>query len=241
VTRLPREYLMLKKVKLLGLALVALCALSATVVSMTASALPVVLPESSSERAWTGKNVGTEEQVLETTGGSKISCKAAVAEGTEESKKPLGLFHIHFSKCTTAGGLATCHSLGDESGIILSLGSWHFVFDTLGTTLGQAGVGILFLVQDVHIECATVLILVFAGGMVLCLVTKPTTSATSHEFFCKSNGSPGLPLERSYYNETGTNVQIATLLSSESGKTALQAVEIASGTVSESTALEIML
>jgi hypothetical protein len=229
---------MLKKVKLLGVAVVAMCALSATVMSLTASALPVVLPESASERSWTGKNIGPA--TLETTAGETIPCTTASAEGTEESKKPLGAFHIHFSSCSTAGGLASCHSLGDETGIILSLGSWHFVFDTLGATLGQAGVGILFLLADVHIECAGVLILVFAGGMVLCLITKPTTSATTHEFSCKSRAA-GVPLELTYYNETGTNVRIATLLSSRAGGTDLESVEIAGGTFSESTALEIMV
>jgi hypothetical protein len=229
---------MLKKVKLLCVAVVALCALSATVMSLTASALPVVLPESSSERSWTGKNVGNA--VLETTAGETITCTTAGAEGTEESKKPLGAFHIDFKTCSTLAGFASCHSLGDESGIILSLGSWHFVFDTLGATLGQAGVGLLFLLADVHIECAGVLILVFAGGMVLCLITKPTTSANTHEFSCKSRAT-GVPLEQTYYNETGTNVRIATLLSSKGGETALQSVEIAGGTFSESTALEIMV
>jgi hypothetical protein len=221
----------------IGIAVVvvlALCGITTT----SALGLPVVLPESSSERNWTGKNVGTG--IMETTGGEVIECTAAAAEGTEESKKPLGAYHIDYKTCSTLGGLALCHSLGDEAGVILSLGSWHFVFDTLGATLGQAGVGILLLVADVHIECAGTLILVFAGGMMLCLVTKPTTSNRTHEFTCKSKAT-GVPLELTYYNETGTKVRIATLLVSKSGETATELVYIAGGIFSESTALEIML
>jgi hypothetical protein len=228
---------MSKRIKLFGLALVAICALGASVLSLTASALPSVLPENTAERTWSGANVGSAK--LEKSNGTSVTCTAASATGTEEVKKPLGLFHITFSTCTGPLGV-TCTGLGDESGKILSLGSWHLVYDTLGATLGQAGVGILFLLGDVHFECLGVLILVFLGGMVLCLVTKPTTSNVTHEFKCTAAGA-GLAKETTYYNGGGTLTKIVTLLSEEgsNGKPE-NSVEIAAGTVTYAVAVELM-
>jgi hypothetical protein len=228
----------MRRSRLVLAALVAVCGGASVLLSVSASALPVVLPESASERSWTGKNIGTPE--VETTAGESLACTAATAEGTEQSKKPLGIYHLHITGCSTLGGLATCSSLGDAAGSILITGSWHLVFDTLGATLGQAGVAILDLVGDVHVECAGILILALAGGMTLCLVTKPTTSSLTHEGICQ-RGGVGKQLETTYYNEGGTLVRVATCLTSEAGATPLETLLLASGTASESSPTEVML
>jgi hypothetical protein len=81
---------------------------------------------------------------VEQANGDIFDGTAAVATGTEEVKKPLGLVHITFATCTAPLGVR-CTGLGDLAETILALGSWHLVCDTLGATLGQAGIAYLFL------------------------------------------------------------------------------------------------
>jgi len=209
--------------KLLGVTVVAVCALGVMMSVSALGALPTILPETI--KTWTGK--AEEKLTLEGVGGKKMSCEQAKAEGTVEQPKPLGLFHIHFEKCSTEvlGSKGACTGLGDESETILSLGSWHYVYDNLS----PLSLAILFLLDTVHLACTvlgvTALVLMPLGGMVLCLVTNPTTLGATFLFACK--GTKGVAEESKYYNEGGTLVSISTLLSAENEKTAEQSVEIA--------------
>jgi len=231
----------MRYLKLFGAALGLACALGAVVLA-SASALPTLLPVTITE--YTGKSTGGST-VLEKANGNKVTCTSATGEGTVEANGHLGNFHIHFSKCTAESGLATCTGLGENSGIILSLGSWHYVYDTLGATLGAAGVAILYLVGETHFVCSALgiekLIIVPLGGMVLCLVTKPTTLSKSHEFACKKGATAGTPEETKYYNEGGTLVSIHRLEAIESEGTAEESNQQGSGTVETSVAGEIMI
>jgi hypothetical protein len=154
-------------------------------------------------------------------------------EGTVEQPKPLGLFHLHLEGCTTTvlGQKGECTGLGDEKGTILSLGSYHLVYDSL-TPLGAA---ILFLLDNIHLSCTvlgvTALVLVPLGGMVLCLILSPEVLAASYEFHCKQGATTGVAEESKYYNEGGTLVSISTLLAAENEKTAEQLAEIWLGTI----------
>jgi hypothetical protein len=225
--------------KLLGITVVAVCALGVMMSVAAFGALPTILPTTIT--AYTGKNVGTAE--LQALGGKTVKCAKAKGEGTIEQTKALGLFHIHFESCTAEvlGQTGPCTGLSDETGTILSLGSWHLVYDTLTPTLGAA---ILYLLDNVHFTCTilgvTALVLVPLGGMVLCLVANPTATTKVFEFGCKKQAT-GITAESKYYNEAGTLVSISTLLSAENEKTAEQAVEIASGTVETSVAAELMI
>src|SRR5690242_9877746 len=96
----------MRQLKLLGLTLVALFASAFMLAASASAALPQILPESATERTWTGKAIGETELTI--LGSSNfVNCKAATAEGTEEAKKPLGLFHIKFEKCK-ANNLVAC-------------------------------------------------------------------------------------------------------------------------------------
>jgi hypothetical protein len=211
----------MRPLKLFGLLMVAMVT-AVTVFSASASAaLPKILPESASERTWKGASVGKTE--LSILGNSiPVVCNSATAEGTEEAKKPLGLFHITFKECKAS--FFACTGLGDASGVILALGKWHLVFDNL-TTLSTAT---LFLIEPlVHFECAGKLFLVL--GSVLCLDLTPLTSSVTHEFHCKTNGTLGDPEETKYWNESGVE-QKAELLSSENEGTETMSAQSGLGT-----------
>jgi len=116
------------------------------------------------------------------------------------------------------------------------------VFDTLGATLGAAGVADLFLVQETHFVCAGVnkLFIVPAGGMVLCLVKNPTAKTKVFEFGCKERSGGG-PEETKYYNEGGTLVSITPLLTSEAEATAKESIQNGIGTVETTAVAELDL
>jgi hypothetical protein len=220
--------------KLFGVALVAVCAVGAMLVS-SAFALPTLLigKTESGASTWSGANVGNTE--LQSNGAAaKVVCEKAAAEGTVEANKPLGAFHIHFSKCHDSLLGETCTGEGEEVGVILSLGSWHLVYDTLKAGLTGSGVAILFLVEKVNFVCKALntKIEVLGGGMVLCLILNPEALTKTFEFHCKlrTGGTFG-PEETKYDNEAGTMVSIAPLLSKENNGAAKESVQVGLGTV----------
>jgi hypothetical protein len=229
----------MRYLRLFGVALVALCALG-SVIAASASALPTLLP--ATIPSFTGKSVGKTE--LQRQGAlAAVSCSSAKGEGTVEANGHLGLYHITFEKCTAGGG--PCTGLGDAAETILSLGSYHLVFDTLKATLAEAGVAILFLVDNVHFVCTTIigeiLNTVFLGGMVLCLIVNPTALTKVFEFQCKQGSSSGHPGETKYYNEAGTLVSISPLKSSENEGTQAEAAQIGNATTEYTEAALLML
>src|SRR5690242_3942520 len=84
--------------KSLGLTLIALFVSALILVTSASATLPQILPESVVERTWTGKAIGETELTI-LGSANFINCKAATAEGTEEAKTPLGLFHMKIEKC----------------------------------------------------------------------------------------------------------------------------------------------
>ena len=170
---------------LLGVALVAVLSSGAALAaSASALELPANLPVSAVTRTWTGASDGA---VIEFLGpGFKLTCESAPATGTEEPGKPLGLFHIEFKGCTTENGTIKCTGLSDgTAGTILSLGTWHLVFDRTSPELLTA---VLLLLENVHFSCSA-LVLVELLGSLLCLHLKPTESNVTHLFHCTVEGS----------------------------------------------------
>ena len=149
----------MQRLKILGVALMAVFALGAFV-SATASAAVVVLPEEAiTYKGESGK--GTLEALKSI---SVVSCTKDKSEGTFEATKPLGTFHIDFEGCKAS--IAACTGLGEAKEVILTLGTTHLVFDTLAAKLSENGVGVLFLVEPTHFECLGKLFVV--SGQVLC-------------------------------------------------------------------------
>jgi hypothetical protein len=194
----------MRRISIIGWALMAVLALCAFAAS-TAFALPELLPKGS----WTGKDDNaTDKPTLEILGGSlpAIKCTAATATGADETDT-LGSFHITFTGCEAGGG--KCNSTGDTAGTILSLGTYHYVFDVLGT--GESlGVAVLFLPEHVHLTCASIignqLILVLGPGPV-CLILKPLESNKVHLFHCEQE--KGTQKERTYWNDESREVKAA--------------------------------
>lgn len=224
----------MKLFRLFLISLVAVFAFGA-LIAASAFALPEVLPESIT--TFTGKSIGkTKLHVIGS--GLGVTCESATGlEGTIEANHHLGLFHIHFKECNASIGgssFGKCTGLGEETGVILSLGSWHLVWDKLGTG-AELGVAILFLVDNVHFTCKPVigsekLIIVPLGGMVLCLVQHPSNLTKAAEFQCNETAA-GHPEDTKYYNEGGTLVNIAPLHSIENEGTPEESIQVGTGTV----------
>jgi hypothetical protein len=225
----------MRHLRLIMAALAALFALSA-LMAVTAFALPTILGE---VETFTGKKAGTATAQLLKLGGGEVSCTVANgSNGTLEANHHLGLFHIAFEGCK-AEGLFNCTGLADNTGVLLTLGSWHLVYDSLAPSLVNDPVAILFLVGEVHFECVGKLFVVPLGGMVLCLILNPTALTKVFEFHCNKNTGPR-PEETKYYNEGGTLVAISPLLTAENEKTATESTEVALGTLEYPAAVLIM-
>jgi hypothetical protein len=175
--------------------LMAVFVAAVAVASTASAALPKVLPETGVAREWTGKSEG----VVELKGPTSVECTEAPATGTQEANKPLGLFHIEFKNCSSIG--VKCTGLGDATGTILTLGTWHSVFDLL-TTLTA---GLVFLIEKVHFNCSA-LVLVLVSGELVCLWLKAEESNVTHSFHCKATSST-VQEDEKYFNEAGTEVK----------------------------------
>jgi hypothetical protein len=224
----------MRHLRLSGLLLFAAGAIAA-ILATTAHALPTILPETIT--TGTGKSIG-ETELVKANGGS-IRCKSGRGfEGTVESNHHLGMFHLALEGCT-AEGLFTCTGLGDNSGVVLKLGSWHLVYDTLGASLAQDGVAILSLISTVHFECVGKLFI--ENGMGLCLVLNPTALTKVFEFHCNKAVGAVRPEITKYYNEAGTLVSIRQEEVAENEGTAVDGVIVGLGTVESPEAALIMV
>lgn len=171
----------------------------------------VILPTLTTAEKWTGESGKSMLEVLKKA--ETIECTSDKSEGTFENK-PLGKFHIDFEGCKTTGIKVTCTGLGEASGVILTLGTFHLVSDKLGTG-AELGMGILLLMEPTHLTCAIPLFIV--EGQVLCLI-KPINSKVKHwEIVCEKGKEAGDPGETTYWNEAGTEVKMGgeLLLSKE--------------------------
>lgn len=216
----------MKRFTLLGLALMAVLSLGASLAASSSFALPELLPIAGNS-TFTGRNVGTAKVVLETVGKSTVECASATSTGAQETDT-LGTFHISFKTCASTGFIrATCTSRGDASGEILTLGSFHYVYDTLG---GTEKVAILFLPKPTEFECSIVKVKV--TGTLVCLILKPLESNVTHQFHCVQK--EGKQTGTRWWNDAGT-AQTAQLLTEtnnsgrpeESGELALAEVTFA--------------
>lgn len=206
----------MQRLKLLGLALMAVFAVAVVTSASAFASSPQPLNAAGKEPAATKfsghTTTTTTLSILE--GFAETKCPEILIEG--ELSPRLGPFHLHWHKCTTNLG-GTCTGLGDESGLILALGTAHLVWDALGTG-AELGAAILFLLEHVHFTCVILgsehLVLVL--GEVLCLITPTNALAKTFTVKCEKGAKAGDPKETMYWNEAGTLVEIPEgLLSSE--------------------------
>jgi hypothetical protein len=202
-----QEVYAVKRLRLLSLTFMAVCAFGATAVASASATTILVLPESTIKLNGTGGS-GT----LEKANGKIVECSGTAATSEIPAKKLLGSFTTTFTGCRGLSGLVTCTGLGLRSGEIVVSGEFHLVYDKL-TTLG---LGILFLVNEAHFACS--IVLVHTKGQVLCLILQINTSTTHNELHCEQ--SRGVPSELTYWNsETGRETTLSTtsLEASENG------------------------
>jgi hypothetical protein len=178
----------MKRFKLLGLALMAVFALTA---ALSASAFALELPENlpaSTTRTSTGVSNGITK--FGAVGQeAPVECTSAPGEATETSSKPpSGAFHIKFEGCTTtASGITVkCTGLGDATGVILALGTWALVFDRkIGGTFEGLTSAILFKNETTHFTCGGLVLVEVNPGETLCLHIEPTVKKAKHEYRCE--------------------------------------------------------
>lgn len=199
----------MRQLKILGLALMAVLALGVAI-SATASAEELgILPEGTAAEPLV-VNGTAGEGVLETLGGSTVTCTSAELL-TSWTSHTLGLFHLHFKGCKSAAG--SCSTAGDAKGVILVLGTIHLVFDKITEGLGA---GILLLLEEVHLTCGELIkVLILVRGSILCLATPINTLVKEGEVICKQ--TKGDQAERSYWTSETGKEEKATLESSVNG------------------------
>jgi hypothetical protein len=218
----------MQRLKTVVLALSALCVVAALTASSAFATLPQLLTAAGAlveKESFTGESGKT---ALVTLKLSEVTCAKSTAEGelieNTSAKGFLGPFHITFKECTskTALGTATCTGASDTSGVILTLGEAHLVYDSL-TTLG---VGVLFLISLFHFTCTLFGVneLVLVEGSVICLIKPINTLAKHFEIICeeilKENKPTGDPKEPTYWN--GSGVEQKTSLLTNVGETSFE-------------------
>jgi hypothetical protein len=201
----------MKRVKLLGLAIVAIFALSASAASV-ASAENVFLPEGTMANPVSFK-VTSESGALSTPEGVIIECTSDAGEGAVTSQR-LGTFEVTFKGCTTLGGVVKCAELAktDNTGEIPVMGEFHMRMGLTGQPLGL----ILFLILHVHILCGPELILVL--GCVVGPIT-PMNTLSSTETVSLKTAKVGQNEITSADNEAETAMETCKLTVERSGKT----------------------
>jgi hypothetical protein len=201
----------MNRLRLIGLAFVVMGALGAAL-STTAQALPEFLPFTGN-RALLGV-LNSTEAIFENNGAVKVKCLDAVNEGGLETDT-LGTFHIDFEHCSSGG--FTCMTEGDVAGLVLAEGSFHYVYDALGTgeTLGTA---ILLLFKEAGFNCAGGILNNKVKGKALCLILAPLTSSTSHRYHCVKGTNAGEAAEKTYWLDDGTAAAVQLLSSLNAGE-----------------------
>jgi hypothetical protein len=229
----------MKGFSLLSVLAVAVFALAAAVVAPAASAanpLPQVLPIPAGGGHFTGEKDGTEEVILELTAGEKLECKNLTDEGGQNTDT-LGTFRASFKECKETVLGTKCSSAGDASGVILTNGTFHYVVDTLGATLGANGVAVLFLNEITKFECDGGLTKFEIKGKLLCLGLEPLVARTTHLFHCIQK--EGKQNETTYWSDE-TLVSGVILETSKNGGAFVASGALALVAISASEAVAIM-
>jgi hypothetical protein len=194
------------RLKILGLALMAVFALAA-VVQATANAANMTLPEFLTRTGWTGTSGAG---VLSTAAADEIQCAAGTNEGTMEASKKLGTFVIDFTGCKSNKPVSgvNCNSTGDAEKVILTHGSWHLVLNTIS---GVDHHLIWFLIEPLVVKCS--LFEFDISGNVLGLITPANTLTKVYhiEVFIKN----GVQEDTGFENDSGELVHASLKSSGE--------------------------
>ncbi len=187
----------MRRLKILGLALMAVFALS-VVASASASAEELsFLPEPTAANPVTLEGT-SGKGTLETVGKSTVTCTSVTSLASLTGLK-VGTYHLHFKGCKSSG--APCNSVGDEKEVILALGKTKLVYDKVTEGLAAA---ILLEQEELHFTCTLgpIKVLVLVRGNLLGLIKPINVLTKTLELVVEQE--KGKPKETKYWEtETG--------------------------------------
>ena len=195
----------MKRLKVLGLFIMAVSMLGATVAASSASAAEMKNPE------FTVQSNGTSTSGPGTLfGPAEIKCLDDTDKTTAINKKE-GTISIDFLDCTSLG--EECHSLGDKTGTILTGGKYLLVLLDIN---GKDQRGILITIEPLHIECKFLSVLAVVTGTVLGLIE--AKAGTKKEFIIKIRAKGAKEQEvKEYLNEKEEKVKAGLKTSTNEG------------------------
>jgi len=196
-------------------------------ISTTAHAAEVLSPEFSTETGFTGSSAAF---TIETSGGSRITCKKTSSTGTAVTKET-GEFHLEGKECTTSGGLITCTGEGDSSGVILLSGEWGLA------AKGSKEAFLLVGLSTAHVTCATTSVQI--KGWMLMPITPLETETTRYTVTAKQ--SRGKSEFTEYENGDGEKISAVLLVSLNSEAFKEAGAEVTEGKVTTEKTTEIKL
>jgi hypothetical protein len=191
----------MKRLKLAGMALVALCAMG--LMATSAFALPEVKSVSSTYPLDLNYESSTVVTKLEDGNGALLEGKGLKLLLITTEKTSLGTFNADFLNVVETSSSKKCHTSGDKTATVLSEGSFHIVY----TSLSPLELGILFLPHEVKVECEGVTTKV--RGDVISSINEATDSGmlTSIKGKLEKGSTAGSQEITEYYNTTGTKVK----------------------------------
>jgi len=173
----------MRKLTILGIALVAVLVASVAVAASASAAVPKFLPGTGTLAIKSGTGH------LQTVGGSKVICEKDTGSGTITSETH-GTFKVKFENCESEGFIkAKCSGLSEAGTNNISTEGSFLLRHTLGTT---PKVVVVFAVEPVHFSCSIVLVKV--SGTLACPITPTNKKVKTTEHYtvtCKqTNGAP---------------------------------------------------
>jgi len=186
----------MKRIRLLGVALMTVFAVSAIVAATASAAEPTkILPEPSTVKPLKVTSKSGAGSLI-TVSGEEVKCKTD--KGTSEFTTPnLGTFHALFEGCTGPSGTTCTGESGDAKGTILLLGEVHYLLALLmeGTKEKETTKlvpALAFLFKQFHFTCSIsiikVLVLVRGCAAAFAEPTEVLTKKTKDVFTEWSQG-----------------------------------------------------
>ena len=143
----------MKRIRLLGLALMVVFALGALAAATASAAEPTkILPEPTAAKPVTYTAKSGETRLL-TVGGTEIKCKKDTSDGSFTTPN-FGDFDVLFTECKGPLG-STCTSTGAPKGLIEIKGEVHYLLalEMINATETKLVAALVFLIEEVHFTC----------------------------------------------------------------------------------------
>ena len=201
----------MKRLKFLGAALIAVCAMG--VMATSALALPDVSTtlSGSSYPLHLNYESSTVLTLLEDANGGVLEGTGLKLLLLTGALTALGTFRADFANVKeSVSPNHKCHTAGDPTATVLTEGSFHVVITSLSPNLQ---IGLLFLPNEVKVECEGVNLKV-KGSVIASINTNgitTTTELTNIKGLLAMGSTAGSQQVSEYYNNAGTKVKAALI------------------------------